>query len=209
MSNFDYDKIKDMEYDPKRKCYVGKDGSEFKSTPYSDGRGYKYDYYDKSPYGNADHSSTHVKSDLNENWSRTNNDRSGGNNSQTHSSGSGCYLTTACMRYYLNNFDDNCYELTVLRWFRDNFVSKEDVKHYYDIAPVIVKAINEDENSGMIYDYIYDNVVDVCVEAIENGDYEFAYNRYKSSILNLEQTYLEPAQQKRLVRGLGRQITVK
>lgn len=97
-----------------------------------------------------------------------------------------CYLTTACMRHYLNNFDDNCYELTVLRWFRDNFVSKEDIKHYYMTAPAIVKAINNDPNSDIIYDYIYDNVVDACVEAIENGDYEFAYNRYKSSILNLE-----------------------
>lgn len=43
MSKFDYDKIKDMEYDPDRGRFVGKDGSEFKSTPYSDGSGYKYD----------------------------------------------------------------------------------------------------------------------------------------------------------------------
>ena len=43
MSNFDYDKIRDMEYDPNRGCFVGKDGAEFHSTPYSDGRGYKYD----------------------------------------------------------------------------------------------------------------------------------------------------------------------
>lgn len=44
MSNFDYDKIKDMEYDVSRKCYVGKNGEEFHVTPYSDGSGYKYDY---------------------------------------------------------------------------------------------------------------------------------------------------------------------
>lgn len=37
MSNFDYDKIKDMEYDVNRKCYVGKNGEEFHVTPYSDG----------------------------------------------------------------------------------------------------------------------------------------------------------------------------
>lgn len=209
MSNFDYDKIKDMEYDPIRNCYVGKDGSEFKSTPYSDGRGYKYDYYDKSPYGNADHSSTHIKSDLNENWNRTDNDRSGGNNSQTHSSGSGCYLTTACMRKYLNNFDDNCYELTVLRWFRDNFVSKEDIDHYYEVAPTIVEAINKDKNSNIVYDYIYDNVVEVCVEAIENGNYEFAYNRYKSSILSLERFYLKTNLVSSLVRTKKKQILAK
>ena len=45
MENFDADKIKDMEYDPSRGRYVAKDGREFKSTPYSNGTGYKYDYY--------------------------------------------------------------------------------------------------------------------------------------------------------------------
>ena len=30
MSSFDYDKIKDMEYDPDRGRYIGKDGSELK-----------------------------------------------------------------------------------------------------------------------------------------------------------------------------------
>ena len=74
MADFDYDKIKDMEYDPNRGRYVGKNGEEFHVTPYSNGTGYKYDYYDRSPYGNAPHNQTHVKSDLNENWSRTDND---------------------------------------------------------------------------------------------------------------------------------------
>ena len=177
MKKFDYDKIKDMEYDPSRGRYVGKDGSEFKVTPYSDGSGYKYDYYDSTTYKNAQHNSTHVKSDLNENWERTDNNRD--NNTQEKSSGSGCYLTTACMKHYLNNFDDNCYELSVLRWFRDNFVSEEDIKHYYTTAPYIVEGIEKEDNKDIVYDYIYDNVVDYCVTAIENGNYMEAYKRYK------------------------------
>lgn len=189
IADFDKDKIKDMEYDPSRGRYVGKDGSELKVTPYSNGTGYKFDYYDSSTYGNAKHNSTHIKSDLNENWTRTDNDREKG--TQTTTSGSGCYLTTACMKYYLNNFDDNCYELRVLRWFRDNFVSKEDIEKYYQLVPMIVTAINEEPKNDIIYNYIYDNIVDVCVEAIENADYEFAYNRYKSSILSLEQVFVK------------------
>ena len=157
MSDFDYDKIKNMEYDSDRKRYIGKDGSEFRVTPYKDGTGYKYDYYGSSTYKNAKHDGTHVTSDLNENWNRTDNDRSNG--TQTKSSGTGCYLTTACMKHYLNNFDDNCYELTVLRRFRVNFVPKEDVDHYYDIAPIIVESINNSENANAIYKYIYDNIV--------------------------------------------------
>lgn len=108
-----------------------------------------------------------------------------------------CYLTTACMKHYLNKFKDDCYELTVLRWFRDNFVSKEDIKHYYSVAPLIVESIEMEEKKDIIYDYIYDNVVDYCVNQIENGNYENAYLRYKDSILCLENTYA-----KRKVRKL-------
>lgn len=55
-----------------------------------------------------------------------------------------CYLTSACMKYLQGNFDDNCYELAVLRWFRDIFVSKEDIEHYYEVVPIIVETINKD-----------------------------------------------------------------
>ncbi len=164
IADFDYDKIKDMEYDPNRGCYVGKNGEEFHVTPYSNGSGYKYDYYDRSPYGNAPHNSTHVKSDLNESWSRTDNDRD--NETQDKSSGSGCYLTTVCMNHMQDNFDDNCNELMTLRWFRDNFVNKEDTKYYYDVAPIIVDKINSIPDSNKIYKWIYEQVVQPCVVAI-------------------------------------------
>lgn len=180
-----------MEYDIHRQRYVGEDGRELRVTPYNDGKGYKYDYYDKSTYNNNSHSSSHIKSDLNGNWERTDNDRSDEKNTQTHTSVSGCYLTTACMKHYLNEFKDDCFELTVLRWFRDNYVNESDVRHYYEIAPKIVENIEKEEKKDIIYNYIYDNVVDACVEAITNGDYEFAYNRYKNSIISFEETFVK------------------
>ena len=79
-----------------------------------------------------------------------------------------------------------------MRWFRDNFVSAEDIKYYYEIAPYIVAAINKEENSKLIYDYIYDNVVDYCIEQIESGNYINAYNRYKNSVIVLEDNILKP-----------------
>ena len=88
----------------------------------------------------------------------------GPDKSDTNIGSGSCYLTSACMKYFQENFDDNCYELTVLRWFRDNFVSKEDIKHYYEVAPIIVESINNGEKNDIIYNYIYDNVVDYCVE---------------------------------------------
>ena len=113
------------------------------------------------------------------------------NESSPLSSTEHCYLTTACMKRYLNNFNDHCYELTLLRWFRDNFVSKEDIKHYYKIAPIIVGEIDKDNNNDIVYDYIYDNIVDYCVEQIENGNYAEAYKRYKDSVMILEKKYVK------------------
>lgn len=106
------------------------------------------------------------------------------------------------MRHFNEDFDDAGYELTILRWFRDKFVSKEDIEHYYEIAPTIVDAINESSESDAIYNYIYEHVIDECVKAIELGNYEFAYNRYKSSILAFEEEYTKPLLQQRVVKVL-------
>ncbi len=180
------EKIKNMTYDPSRDRYIGDDGSELKVTPYSNGRGYKIDYYESTTYGNAPHNSKHIEADISGNWERVDNDRTNG--TQTSSSGSGCYITSACMEYFQDEFDDNCHELTVLRWFRDNFVSKEDVDLYYSVAPTIVENINSIEDNEEIYNYIYENV-ETCVKAIENGDYAFAYTMYKSIVLTLNEQF--------------------
>lgn len=106
------------------------------------------------------------------------------------------------MRYHQGSFNDNCVELTTLRWFRDNFVSKEDLEHYYRIAPIIVASIDRNPNNNHIYDYIYDKVVEPCVEAIKKGDYDFAYKRYRSSILSLEENFARKELKARLVKTL-------
>ncbi|MBE6139970.1 MAG: hypothetical protein E7172_00285 [Firmicutes bacterium] len=54
----------------------------------------------------------------------------------------------------------------------------------------------------MIYDYIYDNIVDYCVEQIEQGNFDQAYNRYKNSILSLEEQFARPALTKRMIKTL-------
>ena len=60
----------------------------------------------------------------------------------------------------------------------------------------------------LIYGWVYDNIVDYCVKAIGNGDYNKAYTRYKSSILSLEETIVRKPLQERLVKTL-RIATVK
>lgn len=106
-----------------------------------------------------------------------------------------CFLTTACMRYYHENFNDDCYELRMLRWLRDNCVLDEDVAHYYEVAPTIVERIEKD-NQEMVYNYIYDNLVSYCIMEIENGNYEEAVNRYKQIVCELERFYLPDTSKK-------------
>ncbi|MDD2203067.1 MAG: hypothetical protein PHT75_01240 [Bacilli bacterium] len=161
-----------------------------------------YSIYDKNP-SDSDHKSTHINYDT-ESGKGSIVDTTSGEKETTDIT---CFLTTACMKHFKDTFDDNCQELTILRWFRDNFVSQEDIAHYYQTAPVIVLAIDDNPNSEAIYDYIYENVINVCVEAIKNGDYKFAYNRYKNSILSFEETFARKELQNRLVKTLKKSNT--
>ena len=176
--------------------YVNDKGVTIKVSEYQDG--VKIDFYDKSPR-DKDHKSIHTH--INNDGTYKTEDNVKG--SKEKSSGS-CYLTSACMNYFQESFDDNCEELTILRWFRDNFVTKEDIEHYYHTAPIIVAAIDNTPNNDCIYEYIYENVVNACVEAIKNGDYNFAYNRYKNSILSFEEIFARKELQKKLVKSLKR-----
>lgn len=174
--------------------YVNDKGVTIKVSEYKDG--VKIDFYDKSPR-DPNHKSIHTH--INNDGTYKTEDNVNGSNEK--SSGS-CYLTSACMRYFQEEFDDNCYELKVLRWFRDNFVLKEDIEHYYAIAPIIVETINKEEKAGIIYDYIYDNIVHYCVKQIEKGNYDLAYSRYKNSVLVLEEQFVNPALKDRFVKTL-------
>ncbi len=144
--------------------------------------------YDGDPKG--EHSSIHI------NWDSSTGkgnivDTTDGEKETTDVS---CFLTTACMKHMKEKFDDNCYELDMLRWFRDNFVSEEDKKEYYLKAPMIVQKINNEDNCNEIYNNIYENVIAICVKAIEYGKYDFAYETYRKCVLDLEENYINNKQ---------------
>lgn len=176
--------------------YVNEKGVEISARTSSSGNE-KVDFYDKCA-ADPNHGSIHI------NWSSktgkgTITDTTEGKSTTTPI---GCFLTSACLQHFKNEFDDNCYELTVLRWFRDNFVLENDIVYYYQIAPIIVEAINNDDNNEIIYDYIYENVVNYCVNEIEKGNYEKAYNRYRDSIIVFEEKIAKPYLQEKLVMTL-------
>lgn len=177
--------------------YVNSEGVEIRASSDKNDRDH-IDFYDKCPAENKEHGSIHINFNS-EDGKGTIVDTMDGSKETTDVS---CFLTTACMKYYLDSFDDNCYELTVLRWFRDNFISKADIEHYYKIAPIIIEAIDEEQKKNIVYDYIYDNVVDKCIELIENGEYVLAYNVYKENVLNLEKNFAKPYMESRLIKTI-------
>ena len=163
------------------------------STPNSNRYDTKIDIYTSDPRG--PHDTIHVAVDSDSKSSHIIDSTDG----STEHSDVKCFLTSACMEHFQENFDDNCYELMVLRWFRDNYVSEIDVNHYYEIAPIIVEAINQEVKENIIYNYIYDNVVDYCIKQIENGNYKEAYNRY---ILCFEEQFAKPFLKQKFVKVL-------
>lgn len=181
--------------------YVNDKGVEIKGSTSSSGKA-KIDIYDSCPAENENHGSIHINYDE-DRGKGTITDTTDGDKETTDIS---CFLTTACMKHMLENFDDNCEELITLRWFRDHFVSKEDIDYYYKVAPIIIEAINSIEDNASIYNYIYQNVVSVCVEAIKKGNYEFAYHRYKNSVLILEEQFTRPILKQRFVKALKLKI---
>lgn len=113
------------------------------------------------------------------------------------SSGGGCYLTTACVK--AKGLPDDCFELEVLRYFRDNWLmnqpnGSEDIKEYYKIAPEIVAGVNKCENSNEVWNDVY-NEISECVSLItddannENNMIE-AYKKYKKMTETLKEKYI-------------------
>lgn len=145
-------------------------------------------FYDKPV--NEPHSGIHVNVDKGcDSYNAKYHDEDSKDDDDTSHSGR-CYLTTACMKHYADVFTDDCHELSVLRTFRDEHVNQTDIAYYYNIAPRIVAAINALPNCDFIYDKLYHSIVEPCIVAIENKDFESAYNKYKMSVLELETEFL-------------------
>jgi hypothetical protein len=65
-------------------------------------------FYDKDP-SDKSHSSIHINWDSDTGKGNIVDNTSG----EKETTDVSCYLTTACMRYYKGNFNDNCEELTI------------------------------------------------------------------------------------------------
>ena len=100
----------------------------------------------------------------------------------------GCFITTAVC----DNFgkSDDCYELTMFRSFRDNWLANQPdgeslINEYYRIAPKIVNKINQLRNAKEIYQQIWNEYLQPCLSFIETGNYPECKSKYVEMVNKL------------------------
>lgn len=109
-----------------------------------------------------------------------------------------CYITTAVCRSL--DKPDDCYELTALRRYRDDYLLMSDggrelVEEYYNIAPTIVKRINREKNPGEIYRGIWQEYLRPCIRLIEENRNEECREVYSRMVRKLEKDYMTGQQE--------------
>lgn len=93
-----------------------------------------------------------------------------------HKGGSFCFLTTAVCEYY--NRPDNCFELEILRNYRDNWLKKQPdgpslIEEYYKTAPLIVSRLTASENYPEYCRRLWNQYISPCLSLIlENKNEE-------------------------------------
>lgn len=116
------------------------------------------------------------------------------NRSSNRKGGSGgCYITTATCSTL--GKPDNCLELTTIRRFRDKWLAKQKdgnqiISNYYQIAPSIVAAIDEQKNNEQIYKSIWDNYLNRIFNLILAGKNKNAKTIYLKMVNELTAQYL-------------------
>tara|TARA_B100000683_G_scaffold153776_1_gene148634 strand:- start:5480 stop:6739 length:1260 start_codon:yes stop_codon:yes gene_type:complete len=93
-----------------------------------------------------------------------------------------CYITTAVMKAEGNN---NSPELTSMRKLRDrygNWFAADEVREYYQIAPLIVANINRSSKSSQIYKKLHSEYIVPAHQQVTQGNYGTAHKIYKNMV---------------------------
>lgn len=94
----------------------------------------------------------------------------------------GCFISTAVVSHM--GFDDKCWQLQALRWYRDSILGADHPKvvEYYDTAPGIVQRLNALDNSADIYRSFYHDYLAKALAAICAGRYSEALSIYENMV---------------------------
>lgn len=104
----------------------------------------------------------------------------------------GCFITSACVK--ANGLPDNCYELEILRLYRDTYILNLPqgnilIKEYYQNAPKIVTAINKNLRQKEIYIWLFKELIQKSVNKIKAGDNVGTLNNYTAIYKYLEHNF--------------------
>lgn len=103
-----------------------------------------------------------------------------------------CYITTAVCESLQK--EDDCYELTMFRNFRDNYLlqqkeGKRLIEQYYVTAPLIVEQINLQKDRESLYQAIWRDHLSGCLSLIEAGNDEACMKEYIHMVNQLQDKY--------------------
>lgn len=105
-----------------------------------------------------------------------------------------CFITEAvCTR---QGKEDDCYELTVLRRYRDHYLMRSGegralVEEYYTTAPYLVQILNMQPDASEIYERIYRRFLSPCIRCVEEKNYEGCKHIYIDMVRSLQKKYID------------------
>ena len=107
----------------------------------------------------------------------------------------GCYVTDACLVVRGLAHADSCYELCLVKLFRNEYIAKlpggDDVLSDYDEkGPRIARAIRVEADAWQVYLDLYDGHLTTIVALIVNGRWDEAYEAYRAMCKEMEKRYL-------------------
>lgn len=104
-----------------------------------------------------------------------------------------CFITTAVCKSL--GKPDDCYELTLLREYRDTYMAQTDertaaVAKYYRVAPKIVAKIDARADAQAVYASIWEDYLAFCIRLIEENRLDECETVYSDMVHFLEGQYL-------------------
>lgn len=105
----------------------------------------------------------------------------------------GCFITTAVMKAKLEEFSDDCRELTLLRRVRDEYIAHlpngpEMLAAYREFAPVYVERISKRPDAETVWKLLYDEYILEAVKHAEAGHFRKAYLVYLLMLESVQQS---------------------
>ena len=100
-----------------------------------------------------------------------------------------CPLVATCILNHYHGEESSLQLIKVFNVFEEHIMAEAELAFYKQVTPIIVNSINSLENAKEIYEILYQDKIVPCMNAILKGDYCFAYEQYKKTILELEDKY--------------------